>query len=177
MFRLAWKKQFWRPFLKWFNEKTKKCSLDVRKKREKLNFLSKMIFQLPTWRQIVQILVQCKSSTANRTISRPKSEIVSQSQHNVFVNVFLWTRKMHFWRLCCKIPTKLEKFVLKLHTKLKKKVFEKNKSSKSSRTFRMQFWQNWRKFFFRTKIRFRSNTKLNETWQSFAKNLRSSLDT
>ena len=41
----------------------------------------------------------------------------------------------------------------------------------------MQFWQNCRKFFFRTKIFFRSNTELNETWQSFEKKSRSSLDT
>ena len=118
------------------------------KKREKVKFLSKIIFQLPTWRQIVQILVQCcKSSAANRTISRPKSVIVSQSQHNVFVNVFLWTRKMHFWQICCKISTKVEKFLLKFHTKLKKKGFWKKNSSKSSRTFRMQLWQIWRNFF------------------------------
>ena len=32
MFFLAWKMQFWRPFLKRFNEKTKKSSLDARKK-------------------------------------------------------------------------------------------------------------------------------------------------
>ena len=31
MFFLAWKRQFWQPFLKWFNGKTKKSYLEVRK--------------------------------------------------------------------------------------------------------------------------------------------------
>ena len=154
MFSLAWKKQFWRAFLKWFNDKTKKCSLDVRKKSENWNFFQNyLFFQLPIWRQIVQILQQCcKSSAANRTFCRPKSENVSQSQHNVFVKVFLWTGKLHFWRFCWKISTKLEKLSLKFQTKLNKKGFSNNKSSKFSRTFRMQIWQNWLKFFLRTKF-------------------------
>ena len=43
--------QFGPPCLEWYNEKTKKCSLDVRKKSEKLKILSKLFFHLPIRRQ------------------------------------------------------------------------------------------------------------------------------
>ena len=103
-------------------KKPKNSPWTSEKKTEKVKFLSKLFFQLPIWRQIVQILVQCcKSSAANRTFSRPKSEIVSQSQHNVFVKKYLWTRKMHFWGFCWKISTKLANFRSNSKLKWKKK--------------------------------------------------------
>ena len=124
-------------------------------KSEKVKFLSKLFFQLPIWRQIVKILQQCcKSSAANRTFCRPKSQIVSQSQHNVFFKVFLWTRKKLFWRFRWKISTKTRKIFAQIPNYIAKKGFWKNKSSKLSRTFRMKYWQNWQNFFFRTKISF-----------------------
>ena len=51
MLLLAGGIQFGSPCLEWYNEKTKKCSLDVRKKSEKVKFLSTLFFQLPIWRQ------------------------------------------------------------------------------------------------------------------------------
>ena len=119
---------------KMIQQKTKKCSPDVRKKLEKTIFLSKLFFQLPISRQRMQILQQCcKSSAANRTFCRPKSRIVSQSQHNVFVKVILWTRKLHFWQFCWKKLPNFQSFCLKIQIKMKNKHFLDKTSSKSSR--------------------------------------------
>ena len=38
-----------------------------------------------------------------------------QEANNVFVKVFLWTPKMHFWQFCWKLSSKFEKFWLKMH--------------------------------------------------------------
>ena len=35
IFLLAWKMQFWRPFLNWYNEKTKESYLEFRKNIKK----------------------------------------------------------------------------------------------------------------------------------------------
>ena len=51
----------------------------------------------------------------------------------------------------------------------KKNVFEKN-FLKNSPTFRMQYWQNWRNFFSELRF-FRSNPRLNKTWQNTAKKI------
>ena len=51
MFLLAGGIQFGPPCLEWYNEKTKTCSLDVRKKSEKVKILSKLFLQLPIRRQ------------------------------------------------------------------------------------------------------------------------------
>ena len=81
-----------------------------------------------------------------------------------------WTRRKQFWHFCWKLfACSSRHFRLRIQTEMKKKLFLKKTSSKSSPTFRMQYWQIWRNFFFRTKIYFRSNTKLNETWENFAK--------
>ena len=134
MFRMALKKQFLRPFLKWFNKKRKIVRRTSEKKLEKTKFLSKLFFELPIWRQRVQILQQCcKSSAANWTFCRPKSRIVSQSQHNVFVKVILWTRKLHFWQFCWKKLPNFQSFCLKIQIKMKNKHFLDKNSSKSSR--------------------------------------------
>ena len=50
MYLLAGGIHFGSPCLVWYNEKTKKCSLDVRKRSEKVKFPSKLFFQLPIWR-------------------------------------------------------------------------------------------------------------------------------
>ena len=49
MFLLAGGIQFEPPYPEWYNEKSKKCFLDVRKKSEKVKILSKLFFQLPIW--------------------------------------------------------------------------------------------------------------------------------
>ena len=93
----------------------------------------------------------------------------------LILKVVHWTRRKQFWQLCWKLFAGSSRhFCLRIQTEMKK-LFLKKTSSKSSPTFRMQYWQIWRNFFFRTKIYFRSNTKLNETWQNFAKKNREAL--
>ena len=96
MFLLACGSQFGPPCLEWYTEKTKKCSLDFQKKSEKVKFPSKLFFQLPIWRRNSSFINKAaKFPAANPTFPCPKSEIFSQSQHNVFVKVFLLTLKKH----------------------------------------------------------------------------------
>ena len=107
--------QFGPPCLEWY-EKTKKCSLDVRKKSEKLKILSKLFCHLPIRRQKCRFDNKAANFPAkNPTFPCPKWEIVSQSQHIVFVKVFLWTSKMPFWQFCWNVSPKFEKFWLKMH--------------------------------------------------------------
>ena len=143
MFLLAGGIQFGSPCREWYNEKTKKCSLDVGKRSEKVNFPSILFFQLPIWRPNRV----CKISAANLTFPCPKSEVVSQSQHIVFPKVFLWTSKMHVNDSVEKFHQSSKSFGWKCKLNWKKNRFFEWNSSKSSRTFRMKLWQNWRNFF------------------------------
>ena len=97
-----------------------------------------------------------------------------QEANNVFVKVFLWTRKMDFWRFCSKVSPKFEKFWLKMHfwrllkkfrrefnqfawkTKLnwKTNTFLMKTHQKVLGTLKMQLQQKWRNFFFKTNVFF-----------------------
>ena len=116
MFFLAWKMQFWRPFVKWLNERTEKSFPQIRK-----------IFA-QRWN-------------------------LFQEANNVFVKVFLWTRKMPFWRFCWKVSPKVEKFLLKLHFSRLLKCFRrefnkfclKNQTKlKNQHVFDKNSWKNSR---------------------------------
>ena len=171
MFILAWGILFGPPSLEGYTEKTKKMFPGRPKKIRKSKNSFKTVLPNAHLETKEQIWYEgCKISAANQTFPCPKSKIASQSPLNVFVEVILWTRKVHFWQFCWKNLTKLEKSLLNFHLNWKKS-FRKNNSTKSSRTFRMQLWQIWRNLFSELRFFFRSNTKLNETWQNFAKKI------
>ena len=68
--------------------------------------------------------------------------------------MFLCTHKMYVDDSVEKFRQSLNSFSWKCKLNWKKNRFCEWISSKSSRTFRMQLWQNWRNFFFRTNIFF-----------------------
>ena len=72
MFLLAGGIQFGSPCLEWYNEKTKKCSLDVGKRSEKVNFPSILFFQLPIWRPNRVSLTRLQNFRRKSDISLPK---------------------------------------------------------------------------------------------------------
>ena len=171
MFILACGIQFGPPSLEGYTEKTKKMFPGRPKKIRKSKNSFKTILPIAHLETKQQIWYQgCKISAANQLFPCPKSKIVTQSQHNVFVKVFLWTRNVQFWQFCWKISTKLEKFLLKFHTKLKKSFLKKYFNKKFS-DVKNATLTNLTKLVFRTKIYFRSNTKLNETWQNLAEKI------
>ena len=123
---LGLKKAFLTTIPKMIQRKNQKMFPGYPTKMRKVKFLSKIIFQLPIWRQIVQILVPCcKSSAAKRTFSRPKSIIVYKVNTMFLSTCSSGHVRCIFDDFVAKFWTKLEKFWLKYHTKLKKKVFEK----------------------------------------------------
>ena len=64
------------------------------------------------------------------------------------------TRRKQFWQLCWKLFAGSSRhFCLRIQTEKKKFVFDKI-FLKISPTFRMQYWQIWRNFYFRTKVSF-----------------------
>ena len=154
MFILAWGIQFGPPSFEGYTEKTKIMFPGRPKNIRKSKISFKIFHPIAHLGTKEQIWYQgCKISAANKTFPCPKSEVVSQSQHIVFVKVFLWTCKMPFWRFCWNFSPKFETFWLKMRfwrllkyfrrefnkcclknkTKLKnQQVFDKN-SSKSSR--------------------------------------------
>ena len=171
MFRLAWKKAVSTIIPKMVQRKHQEIFPAPPEKIKKVKILSKLFFQLPIWRQ--------KRILDNKAANFPPQirHFLAQSRKLFHkVNIMFWSKcltghmKFNFDNFVENFLTKVEKSSLKLDTKLKKKSFLKKNSSKSFRTFRMQFWQNWRNFFFKTKIFCRSKTKSNETWQNFAKN-------
>ena len=129
-------------------KKPKNVPWTSKKNSEKAKFPSKLFFQLPIWRQ--------NSSFINKAAKVPPQirHFLAQSRKLFHkVNIMFWSKcltghmKFNFDNFVENFLTKVEKSSLKLDTKLKKSFLKKN-SSKSSRTFKMQFWQNWRNFFF-----------------------------
>ena len=126
MFIMAWGIQFGPPSLEGYTEKTKTMFPERPKKIRKSKNSFKTILPIAHLETKEQIWYQCcKISAANQTFPCPKSKIASQSPVNVFVEVILWTRKVHFWQFCWKISTKLEKSLLSFHSKLKKSFSKK----------------------------------------------------
>ena len=96
MFILTWGIQFGPPSLEGYTEKTKNIFPGRPKKIRKIKNSFKTILPIAHLGTKEQIWYQgCKISAANKTFPCPKSEVVSQSQHIVFLKVFLWTSKMH----------------------------------------------------------------------------------
>ena len=126
MFILAWGIQFGPPSLERYTEKTKKMFPGRPKKIRKSKNSFKTVLPNAHLETKEQIWYEgCKISAANQTFPCPKSKIASQSPLNVFVEVILWTRKVHFWQFCWKNSTKLEKSLLNFHSKLKKSFSKK----------------------------------------------------
>ena len=126
MFILAWRIQFGPPSLEGYTEKTKKMFPGRPKKIRESKNSFKTILPIAHLETKEQIWYEgCKISAANQTFPCPKSKIASQSPLNVFVEVILWTREVHFWQFYWKNSTKLEKSLLNFHSKLKKSFSKK----------------------------------------------------
>ena len=149
MFLLAGGIQFGPPCLEWYNENTMKYSLDLQKKSEKVKILSQLFFQLPIWRQ--KRIIDNKAA-----IFPPQIRHFLAQSRKLFhkVNIMFWSKcltghmKFNFDNFVENFFDKGGKIFAQTRYQIEKKAFWKKNSSKSSRTFKMQFWQNWRNFFF-----------------------------
>ena len=153
---LGWRNSVWTtmPPGMILRKRPKNIPWTSKKKSEKVKFLSKLFFQMPIWRQ--------KSRFDNKAATFPPQirHFLAQSRKLFHkVNIMFLSKcfsghvKFIFYNFVEKFRQSWKH--LRSNTIVNwKRTFWKIISSKSSRTFRMQFWQNWRNFFFRSKIFF-----------------------
>ena len=65
----------------------------------------------------------------------------------IVLKVVHWTRRKQFWQFCWKLFAGSSRHFASKSKINWKEMFLQKISSKNSSTFRMQFWQNWRNFF------------------------------
>ena len=99
--------------------------------------------------------VECTFGNAAENFSQRSGQLslkvqkLSKISENTIIvlKVVHWTRRKQFWQLCWKLSAgKPRNFAPKSQLNWTKNVLGKI-SSKTSPTFRMQFWQNWRNSF------------------------------
>ena len=150
VFFLAWKMQFWRSFLKWFNGKTKKIYLDVRKWKKSKVFCRNI---LP--------LGHLETNSAHLTTVLQffcrKSEIFSPKVGNYFKKPIIFSSKCSSGHVKCIFDNSVGKF---------------RQSSKSfgSKCIFDNFWslfaESSRNFASKTKLNWKTNTFLIKTPQN-----------
>ena len=174
MFLLANGIHFGPPCLERYKEKTKKCSLDVRKKSENVKFLSKLFFYLPLWSQIADLITRLQ-------IFHPKSEIFSPKIEICFEKPTMFSSKCSSGHVKCIFDDSVQKIRQRSKSFGSKCIFDDcwNNSTGSSINFawktklnwktnkfliktphkvlgtlKMQLQQKWRNFFFKTNVSF-----------------------
>ena len=167
MFFLAWKRQFWQPFLKWFNEKTKKSYLEVRKNMKNKNFCKKILL-------IGHLETNSAHMTTLLQIFRRKSENFSPKGGIYFKKPTMFSSKCSSGHVKCFFDDSVENFRqssmsfgskcifddcwkisarssinFAWKTKLywKTNTFLMKTPQKVLGTLKMQFQQKWRNFF------------------------------
>ena len=126
-----------------FRQRSGRLTLKVRKQfwkiRKKITFLKVLLWT---------------SKLVLTTCLKDFNDSSKNCAHIVFLKVFRWTSKLHVDDSVEKFRQGSKSIGWKCKLNWKNNRFCEWNFSKSSRTFRMQLWQNWRNFFFRTKICF-----------------------
>ena len=174
MFFLAWKMQFWRPFLKWFNKRSKKSYLEVRKKIKSKSFCKNIFL-------IGHLETNSARMTTVPQIFRRKSEIFSPKGGNYFKKPTMFSSKCSSGHVKSIFDDSVQKFrpiskrfgskcifddcwnisagssiifAWKTTLNWKTSTFLIKTPQKILGTLKMQFQQKWRNFFFKTNIFF-----------------------
>ena len=172
MFFLAWKMHFWRPFLRWFNEKTKKSYLEVRKNMKNKNFCKKILL-------IGHLQTNSAHMTTVLQIFRRKSKKFSPKGGIYFKKPTMFSSKCSSGHAKCIFDNSVQKFrpssksygskcifvdcwiictgssknfAWKTTLNWKTNTFLIKTPQKILGTLKMQFQQNWRNFLFKTII-------------------------
>ena len=188
MFFMEWKMQFWRPLLKWFNKKTKKSYLEVRKKFKKNCKNILLIGHLET--------NSAQMTTVLQNFWR-KSEKFSPKGGIFFKKPTMFSSKCSSGHVKCLFDNSVQmfrptsesfgskcifddcwnisagisiNFAWKTTINWKTNTFLIETPQKILGTLKIQFQQKWRNFFFKTKIFFCLSPKFKKkTWEPFTK--------
>ena len=140
MFFLAWKRQFWRPFLNWYNEKTKESYLEVRKNIKKIKIFCKNILL------IGHLETNSGHLTTVLQIFRRKSENFSPKGGIYFKKPTMFSSKCSSGHVKCIFDDSVEKFHQSSMSFGSKCIFDDcwNISAKSSINFAWKTKLNWK---------------------------------